>query len=209
MDHVSRIVIVEEDTQARKHYESVVSSHRDCVVANTYLRPDYAVKKLRRDKPDIIFMDNTSDAEHSSQSIRKIKRSKPDVHVVVLSSRSEPAVVFKSLHAGASGYLLKSSDREELVRAIDEIRENDGAPMSPSISKMIVTSFQRNPDTPLSNRETEILADLASGKTYKDTADHLNIGLETVKSHVKNIYSKLEAATKSEAIRIARSKSLI
>ena len=75
--------------------------------------------------------------------------------------------------------------------------------MSPQIARMVVGSFQRNPHSPLSSRETEILASLASGKTYKDTADELNIGMETVKSHVKNIYGKLHASSKTEAIRIA------
>ena len=81
--------------------------------------------------------------------------------------------------------------------------------MIPKIAKMVVSSFQRSPNSPLSNRETEILSLLATGKTYKITADELHIGMETVKSHVKNIYSKLHASSKSEAIEIAKRESLI
>ena len=81
--------------------------------------------------------------------------------------------------------------------------------MSPHVAKMVVGSFQRSNDTPLSNRETEILSLLSTGKTYKIAADELHIGMETVKSHVKNIYSKLHANTKSEALEIARRDNLI
>ena len=117
-------------------------------------------------------------------------------------------MIFDAFAAGASGYILKSSDQSELRNAVFEVM-NNGAPMSPKIAKLVVSSFQRSPDSPLSARETEILSSLAMGKTYKLTANNLHIGMETVKSHVKNIYTKLDVTTKAEAIEQARRRSLI
>jgi DNA-binding NarL/FixJ family response regulator len=141
-------------------------------------------------------------------AIKKIRKLDPKVHIIVVTFKDDMQTIFEAFSAGTSGYLTKGSNHLELLQAVDEIL-NNGAPMSSKIAKMVVSSFQRSLDTPLSNRETEILSSLATGKTYKITANNLHIGMETVKSHVKNIYTKLHVSTKSEAIDIARKQSLI
>ncbi|MEQ8927831.1 MAG: response regulator transcription factor, partial [Fulvivirga sp.] len=86
---------------------------------------------------------------------------------------------------------------------------NGGAPMSSKIAKMVVASFQKNPNSPLSPRETEVLELLAKGKSYSMIADELFVTKETAKSHIKNIYSKLQVNSKSEAIAKATKEKLI
>ena len=140
--------------------------------------------------------------------IRKLKKLDRRLHVLVNSNIENSNIIFESLTAGASGFILKDSSHKELFSAVDEIL-NNGAPMSPKVAKIVISSFRRNPHSPLSERETEILQLLAMGKTYKIAANDLCIGIETVKSHVKNAYVKLQATSKSEAIEIAKKNSLI
>jgi DNA-binding NarL/FixJ family response regulator len=96
----------------------------------------------------------------------------------------------------------------ELLEAIDEV-ENGGAPMSMKIAKMVVNSFQKNTNSPLYLRETQVLELLAQGKSYSTIGDELFITKETAKTHIKNIYSKLEVRSKAEAIAKANEKKYI
>ena len=203
-----KIVLIENNSAVREGYAIILSSIRDARVVNTYPRGEEAIRKLRQDKPDIVFTDLELINEDSIIIIKKLKKLDPKLHVVALTSREDLSTIFAAFAAGTSGYLLKGNNHLELLDAVSEIM-NNGAPMSPKIAKLVVSSFQRSPDSPLSARETEILTSLAMGKTYKITANNLHIGMETVKSHVKNIYSKLQVSTKTEAIDLARKRSLI
>ena len=173
---------------------------RSCATA------EEAIANIRKDYPDIIITD--IDEVNGIDAIIKIKRINRKVHILVNSGIDNSEIIFAALTAGAIGFIIKGSRHTELFNAIDEIL-NNGAPMSPKVARIVVSSFKLNPDSPLSGRETEILQLLALGKTYKIAAHELTIGIETVKSHVKNIYLKLQASTKSEAIEIARKNSLI
>ena len=208
IDFRTRIVIIEDNEAVKEGYALILNSHKDYHVVNTYTTAEDAIKNLRRDYPDIIFTDLDLPGMNGIAGIAKIRKLDPKVQIIVITVYEDSNMVFDALCAGAMGYITKSSNHVELLEAVEQII-NKGAPMSPKIAKMVVSSFQRSPNSPLSNRETEILSLLATGKTYKITADELHIGVETVKSHVKNIYSKLHATSKSEAIEIAKRESLI
>lgn len=208
IDFRTRIVIIEDNEAVKEGYALILNSHKDYHVVNTYTTAEDAIKNLRRDYPDIIFTDLDLPGMNGIAGIAKIRKLDPKVQIIVITVYEDSNMVFDALCAGAMGYITKSSNHVELLEAVEQII-NKGAPMSPKIAKMVVSSFQRSPNSPLSNRETEILSLLATGKTYKITADELHIGMETVKSHVKNIYSKLHATSKSEAIEIAKRESLI
>lgn len=208
IDFRTRIVIIEDNEAVKDGYALILNSHKDYHVVNTYTTAEEAIKNLRRDYPDIIFTDLDLPGMDGIQGIGKIRKIDPKVQIIVITVFEDSNMVFDALCAGATGYITKSSNHIELLEAVDQITHN-GAPMSPKIAKMVVSSFQRSPNSPLSARETEILSLLATGKTYKIAADELHIGMETVKSHVKNIYSKLHASSKSEAIEIAKRESLI
>jgi DNA-binding NarL/FixJ family response regulator len=208
IDFRPRIVIIEPVTEIRQGYSLILSSNNKYNVVNTYAHPTDAISSIRRDYPDIIIMDLILDGINGIESILKLKRIDRKVQILINSAIEESTIIFDALSAGASGFIIKGSNHNELFNAVDEIL-NNGAPMSPKVARIVVSSFKLNPHSPLSNRETEILQLLALGKTYKIAANELSIGIETVKSHVKNIYSKLQASTKSEAIDIARKNSLI
>jgi DNA-binding NarL/FixJ family response regulator len=208
MDFRPRIVVIESNDALREGYALILGSNKEYHVVNTYANAESAIKYLRKDYSDVIFMDVDLPGMDGISAIKKIRKLDPKIHIVVVTYNEDMQTIFDAFSAGTSGYITKGSNHLELLQAVDEIL-NNGAPMSSKIAKMVVSSFQRSPDSPLSNRETEILSSLATGKTYKLTANNLHIGMETVKSHVKNIYTKLHVSTKSEAIDIARQQSLI
>lgn len=206
IDFRPRIVIIEPIEEIRHGYSLILSSNNHYNVVRACSTTDEAIGNLRKDYPDIIITD--IDGYNGVEAINKIKRVDRKVQVLVNSSADNNEIIFAALTAGATGYIIKGSRNTELFKAVDEIL-NNGAPMSPKVARIVVSSFKLNLNSPLSRRETEILQLLALGKTYKIAAKELSIGIETVKSHVKNIYVKLQASTKSEAIDIARKNSLI
>lgn len=205
VDFRPRIVIIEPVEAVRHGYSLILSSSNQYNVVRTCSSAKEAITNITNDYPDIIITD--IDDENGTDSITKIKKLDRKVHILINSSIDSNEVIFEALTAGAAGFIIKGS-HTELFRAVDEI-VNNGAPMSPKVARIVVSSFKLNPNSPLSRRETEILQLLALGKTYKIAAHELEIGIETVKSHVKNLYVKLQASTKSQAIEIARKKSLI
>ena len=206
IDFRPRIVIIEPVEEIRHGYSLILSSNNQYNVIRSCATTDEAIVNIRKDYPDIIITD--IDEVKGIDAISKIKRINRKIHILVNSSIDNNEVIFAALAAGAAGFIIKGSRHTELFNAVDEIL-NNGAPMSPKVARIVVSSFKLNPNTPLSRRETEILQLLARGKTYKIAANELSIGIETVKSHVKSIYVKLQASTKSEAIDIARKNSLI
>jgi len=206
IDFRPRIVIIEPVEEVRHAYSLILSSNNQYNVIRSCSTADEAIVNIRKDYPDIVITD--IDDVSGIDAINKIKRIDRKIHILVNSSIDNNEVIFAALAAGAAGFIIKGSRHTELFNAVDEIL-NNGAPMSPKVARIVVSSFKLNPNTPLSRRETEILQLLALGKTYKIAANELSIGIETVKSHVKSIYVKLQASTKSEAIDIARKNSLI
>lgn len=208
IDFRPRIVILEPNEEVQRGYSLILSSNNRYNVVNTYSKAEQAIANIRKDYPDIIIMELDLPEEDGVGLIRKLKKEDRRLHVLVNSNIENTNLIFDSLTVGASGFILKDSSHKELFSAVDEIL-NNGAPMSPRVAKIVISSFRRNPHSPLSERETEILQLLAMGKTYKLAAKDLSIGIETVKSHVKNAYLKLQASNKSEAIEIAKKNSLI
>jgi DNA-binding NarL/FixJ family response regulator len=128
--------------------------------------------------------------------------------LVVVTVYENDELVFKALCAGASGYLTKNMPPQKLIESLTEL-ENGGAPMSTNIARLVVSSFHKNRQSPLTARELEVLELLASGKSYSTIADQLFVDKETIKSHIKNIYLKLEVHSKAEAIEKARKSKYI
>jgi DNA-binding NarL/FixJ family response regulator len=117
-------------------------------------------------------------------------------------------IVFEALKAGASGYITKKSNYTQLISGLEEIVIG-GAPMSGQIAKMVIENFHTNPNSPLTKREKEVLQMVASGKTFTQIAEELFIARETTKTHVRNIYSKLQVKCRAEAIARATKEHFI
>jgi DNA-binding NarL/FixJ family response regulator len=116
--------------------------------------------------------------------------------------------VFEALCGGAIGYLTKDSNHLEILNAVNQVFAG-GAPMSAKIANMIVRSFHINPQSPLTERETQVLQQLAQGKTYDYIAQTLFVSRDTIKTHIRHIYEKLQVDNKSDAVIKARNQNYV
>ncbi|ELR68941.1 Two-component response regulator [Fulvivirga imtechensis AK7] len=204
----SRIVIVEDNDAVREGFSLIINSVSNYYVVSGYDNAEDCLKNLKKDKPEIILMDLELPGMNGIEAISAIKKINTSVEIIVNTIYENSELVFQALCAGASGYITKNTSHTELLDAIDEVIQG-GAPMSSKIAKLVVNSFQKNPNSPLSARETEVLELLSKGKSYSMIAQELFITKETAKSHIKNIYSKLQVNSKSEAIAKATKEKLI
>jgi len=156
------LVIIEDNLEVLEAYRELFAAHADINVQQGFTRVEEALKHLDAQLPDIVMMDLQLPGMDGIEGTRQIKHKYPDVDVIVVTVHSESQKVFEALCAGASGYITKNTDPEHLVRAIREIKDG-GAPMSSHIARMVVDSFRKNVDTPLTKRETEVLKRLAQG----------------------------------------------
>jgi len=164
----------------------------------------YAEEKVREQNPDVVLMDIDMPGKNGIDAVREVHASFPKLPIMMLTVFEDTERVFDSLKNGATGYLLKSSSPEKLLESV-EIMAHGGAAMSPVIAKMVMTHFQyhekrETTDYRLSPREREVLHLLVEGLSYKMIADRLNIGFETVRTHIKKIYEKLHVHTMTEAV---------
>lgn len=203
-----KVVIVEDDKTIREGFTYLINATSKFAVTNSYSNAEEAIQKLQANAPDVILLDIELPGINGIDAIPKIKNILPKVHILMLTVYDREELVFKALTNGASGYLTKNSNTERIVDAIQEVMDG-GAPMSMNIAKIVIKSFHKNPNSPLTKRETEILEQIAEGKSRSKIAKELFVDLETVKSHIKNIYSKLNVHSREDAIKQAKDNKYI
>jgi DNA-binding NarL/FixJ family response regulator len=203
-----RVLIVEDDAEIRNSFSLIVNSSQKFMVVNAYGSSEEAIDNINRDKPEIVLMDIELPGINGIQASKHIKDKNPHIDIVMVTVYEDSELVFEALKAGASGYITKSANYLELLTALEEIMKG-GAPMSSRIARMVIDNFHVNPNSPLTKRETEILQLISEGKTYTQISEELFISKETAKTHIKNIYSKLQVNSKSEAIAKANLEKLI
>jgi DNA-binding NarL/FixJ family response regulator len=206
--HDIRICIVEDDHVIRNGFKEILQDVRDFQVINTYSNCEDFIHHMEHDKPNVVLMDIELPGMNGIEGILCIKKKHPKINVIVVTVYENDQLVFDALCAGAGGYLTKNMSPERLKEAIFEIIQG-GAPMSTSIARLVVASFQRNQTSPLSKREMEVLILLAKGKSYSSIAEDIFVDKETVRTHIKNIYFKLEVHSKEDALKLAKKEKWI
>ncbi|WKN42162.1 response regulator transcription factor [Tunicatimonas pelagia] len=204
----TKVILVEDHVDTCDHYRRVINRSPTLHVVRTYTHGESALKELDDVRPDVILMDLSLPGISGITCTRLIRQQLPQAVVVIITVHHQPEQVFQALEAGAVGYIVKTTDDQQIIRAISEALQG-GAPLSGPIARMIVTSFRKNQDTPLTDREAEVLQKLAEGKTAPRIAEELHIHKETVRTHVRHIYDKLHARSKAEAIQKARHERLL
>jgi DNA-binding NarL/FixJ family response regulator len=177
-------------------------------VVGSYGTGEEVIAEFQRKKADIVLMDIELPGKSGIEITKWIKEKFPHVEVIIVSVYEDNELVFNALKAGASGYITKSANYLELLAALDEIVRG-GAPMSSRIARMVIHNFHLNPDSPLTQREKEVLYLISEGKTYTQISDQLFISRDTARTHIRNIYAKLNVNKKSEAIERATRDKLI
>jgi len=197
------IAIVEDNPAVSDSLKKVVEGAQfKCVC----VCPDAetALKQIPKGEPDVVIMDIELPEMSGIECTARLKRLLPNTQILILTVYKNSDLIFKALEAGASGYLLKRSTSEEIVRAIREVKEG-GSPMTGEIARKVVQHFRKpatsNPALEsLTRREEEILGLLAEGYTSKEIGDKLSISYDTVCSHLRHIYDKLHVRSRTQAV---------
>lgn len=204
----TRVLIIENKDWVRDNLRIFIGNLMDFVVTNAHSKLAVAMKTIQRERPELILMGMDSVASETVDDIKQIKKSLPDSSIIVIIPDEDSDLVYSAICAGATGYITENADRTSIYAAIKDT-VNGGAPMSSKMARMLVESLQKNHNSPLSERETEVLELMAKGRSYSTIADDLDIHKETVKSHIKNIYFKLQVNSKADAIEKAIKEKLI
>ena len=197
------VVIVEDDEQIREGISTLIQTAEGFVLKGAFGECQSLLAVIDDILPDVFLMDISMPGISGIECAKKIKENYPSANIIMLTVYDDDERIFESLRAGASGYILKRTSLDQILEAIKDVN-NGGAPMTPSIARRVLNHFNESAitktDFNLTKRENEILRELINGLSYKKIADKLFISLDTVRSHIKNIYQKLQVNSKSEAI---------
>lgn len=208
-----KVAIVEDDAHVRAELARLIDGAENFQCLSSFSNGEAALAEIPRLKPDVVLMDINLPGMTGIECVSALRAAAPSVRIVMLTVYDEVGQLFKSLMAGASGYLLKRTPREKLLEAIAEAHLG-GAPMTRKIARKLVQYFQDLGETlpesqVLSKREQETLALLAEGFRYKEIADKLGISFNTVREYVHSLYAKLHVTSRTEAaLKYQRQKAL-
>jgi len=197
--------LIEDDApfaHALLKFFNLPGSRVDC--QEIYPDAEEALLQIPLNPPQVVLVDINLPRLNGIGCIARLREKCPGLLCLVLTSYDNHDSIFDALKAGASGYLLKRTPPAEIVEAIVQVCHG-GSPMSPHIARQVVSFFHRSPvpqnHSTLTERERQVIELLARGAMYKEIADELVITLETVRSHIKKIYDKLHAHSRTEAVR--------
>ncbi len=197
-----RVLVVDDHAVVRRGLRAFLESEPDIEVVGDAEGQAEALRLLAEGKPDVVLMDLQMAPVDGVQATREIRARYPDVEVVALTSFSEEERVQAALQAGASGYLLKDSDPDEVVAAIRAAHRGE-LQIDPAVARGLLSSLaaapQGDPTRDLTPREVEVLRLLGIGKPNKEIAAELEISERTARTHVSNILGKLGLTSRTQA----------
>ena len=198
------ISIVEDSKGTRETLSELLKRSPGIVFLGAYPDGERALEGLPMKMPDVVLMDINLPGMSGIECVARLREKLPKTQVLMLTTYEEGDLIFESLRAGASGYLLKNMPPSELLQAVEQVHAG-GSPMSMHIARKVVNHFQqiKKPSSEmekLTKREQEILALLAKGFLYKEIADQLGISLSTVRAHLHTVYEKLHVQSRTEAV---------
>jgi DNA-binding NarL/FixJ family response regulator len=200
-----RLAIVEDQRALRDGLVVLFGGADGFALTGAYGSMEEALPSIEADPPDVVLADIGLPGMSGIEGVRRLKAKLPALQILMLTVYADNDHVFEAVCAGASGYLLKDTPPAKLLDALREMKDG-GAPMSPEIARKVVEMFQRVVPAPataghrLSPREIDVLKLLAEGHVYKTAAAELNLSIDTVRFHIRNIYEKLHVHSKSEAV---------
>ncbi len=211
-----KVIIFDDSPDIREGFTSLFKFYDDIDVIGTYPDARNVEQIVKTMKPKVILMDIDMPGITGIEATALAKHVAPETEVVILSQLNDDSNIFEAIKAGATGYLLKGSDTDKVVSAI-RIVANGGSPMNAFVARQTLDSFRRSmtqissseQTVSLSDREKEVLECMCEGMTYKEIATKLNIAIDTVRSHTRKIYEKLQVRSKTEAVLVAIRKKLI
>lgn len=198
-----QVAIVEDIREIREGLELLIDSSDGFRCVKTFANAEEALTALPSICPDVVLMDINLPGINGIEAVRMLKAQIPSTQFIMSTVYEDDENIFESLKAGASGYLLKKTAPSRILDSITEVF-NGGSPMSSQIARKVIASFQQKNTIDdaalLTQREKEILKLLSKGLRYKEIAAELHISIDTVRTHTRHIYEKLQVQSRIEAI---------
>ncbi len=203
------VAIIEDDKDIREHLGLLIHEQPGFSCNKRFHNVESALEPLLQYPPDVLILDITlADGINGIQGVSLFVEQEAPFEIIMFSVHQDDEKVFQSLCAGACGYLTKNTPIPKILSAIKEAHCG-GAPMSMQVARMVVQSFRAKSKSKLSLREKEVLIELCNGKSYKKVGESLFISQDTVRTHIRNIYRKLEVNSKAEAVAKAFKDNLL
>jgi DNA-binding NarL/FixJ family response regulator len=200
----ARVAIVEGNDALREGWTKLLENSDTLQCACALPLSNEALAKVQRTFPDVVLVDIDSASAAGLACISQLRKLTPHAQVLALTSSIDPGQILQALRAGAVGHVFKSSTPDQLFAAISDVRQG-GAPMAREVARKLVETFHKTTasvtcDTGLSGREAQVLDLLSHGLANKEIASRLNISFDTVRTHLKRVYEKLEVRSRTEAV---------
>ncbi|HEY5493213.1 MAG TPA: response regulator transcription factor [Candidatus Anoxymicrobiaceae bacterium] len=208
-----RVMIVDDHKLVREGLNAVFDQGDDIAVVGEVGSGEEAIEMVSNVDPDVILMDISMPGMNGIQATKLIRKQNPAVKIVILTMLDQEGSVYEAVKAGATGYMLKSTSSDELVRAIKTVFEGK-ALLNPDATAQLIKEFvnlseNHAKDYGLSDREMEVLQLLSEGKTNKELAKALWISEQTVKTHLAHIFGKLGTSDRTETVARALRNGLV
>ncbi|MBL7914461.1 MAG: response regulator transcription factor [Bacteroidia bacterium] len=213
-----RVIIFDDNKNVRESVKLLLSTTDTMEIVDSFENYDNLLKDIASTKPDVVIMDIDMPGVNGIEGVTKLRVKYPELPVLMLTGFEDDEKVFNSICAGANGYVLKNASMESLISQIEEVHQG-GAPMTPVIARKVLNKFSKihPPSKPsseddtlqLSSREYDVLNLLVKGKSYKMIASELNVSYETVHSHIKKLYQKLQVNSVGEAVSKTLTKNIL
>lgn len=202
---INSIAIIEDDPKIRQYLAEEIQMHINVKDFRLFGNAEEAMKSLTNEPADIVLFDVQLPGMNGIECMRRLKIIHPRMQCMVLTVYDKPDTVFEALKARAISYLLKSTPAAKIREAIEEVYHG-GSPISSQIARKVIEAFSVKEKTndyfqELSRREQEVLEQLSKGYRYQEIADKLFVSIETVRTHIRNIYEKLQVNTRVEALK--------
>lgn len=200
-----RVAIVEDDSVTRETLKLLLANEPQIDAVQAFESGEFFLGNSDNFDTDVLLVDLDLPGMHGTELIQKVKQERPELDILVYTIYEDRENVFAAIKAGASGYILKGRSARDLIDSLLVLQQG-GAPMSPRIARKVLGEFQKIPveENPLSPKENRIIRYIEEGLTYSIIAERLGISPHTVHNHIKNIYSKLHAGNRIEALSRAR-----
>ncbi|PRY87412.1 response regulator [Mongoliibacter ruber] len=207
----TKVLLYEDNDLLKESIVSLVKLNEDMELLGAFGHANDVEEDVKAHMPDLILMDIEMPGRSGIEATKIVKQLYPSTLILILTVFDDSENILNAIKAGASGYLLKKFISTRLFSAVEELLEG-GAPMSPTVAKLVIQSMQRTSQVVnygLTEREKDVLLSLSKGNSFKLIAADCKISIDTVRTHIKHIYEKLQVHCQTEAVSKAINEGLV